>query len=107
MLKLVDVDYVKAKVLSHPMRSKEPLSATMSITTNCAPCFILQNRSSRQPLAATLVIVAVTLALSLSSLARILGFKPLPFSIFLMIGLIVVLYAGAAEAAKHIFYRLA
>jgi len=64
-----------------------------------------RSRPSPELLAATLIIFAVTLALSLTPLADPLGFRPLPVSILLIIGLIVTAYAATAELAKRIFYR--
>jgi Mg2+-importing ATPase len=38
-------------------------------------------------------------------LAELLGFQPLPMTILLVIGMIVVLYIIAAEIAKRSFYK--
>ena len=56
-------------------------------------------------LAATLAIVAVTVALPFSPLAGIFHFEPLPFPFFLLIGAIVLLYVTGAEITKRLFYK--
>jgi Mg2+-importing ATPase len=56
-------------------------------------------------LIATLLIVAVTILFPITPLAELLGFQPLPISILLVIGMIVVLYMIAAEITKRIFYK--
>jgi Mg2+-importing ATPase len=64
-----------------------------------------QSRPGRSLVIATSLVVAATLALPYSPLAHPLGFEPLPPLFLLVIGLIVVLYIGAAEVAKAAFYR--
>ncbi|MDP3182996.1 MAG: HAD-IC family P-type ATPase, partial [Desulfobaccales bacterium] len=56
-------------------------------------------------LAATLLIVGVTLIFPYTPLAGLLNFTPLPLEFLLLLALILVLYIGAAELAKMIFYR--
>jgi len=56
--------------------------------------------------AATMAIVAITVALPYTPIAPLIGFVPLPLSLLGQIGLIVLLYISTAELAKHIFYRL-
>lgn len=56
--------------------------------------------------AATMAIVAITVALPYTPIAALIGFVPLPLSLLGQIGLIVLLYISTAELAKHIFYRL-
>ena len=58
-----------------------------------------------QLLTATLLIVAVTIILPITPLAELLGFRPLPISILLAIGIIVVLNIIAAEITKRVFYK--
>jgi Mg2+-importing ATPase len=58
-----------------------------------------------QLLTATLLIVAVTIILPITPLAELLGFRPLPISILLAIGIIVVLNIIAAEVTKRVFYK--
>ncbi|MGZ4980729.1 MAG: hypothetical protein ACXWE4_05470, partial [Methylobacter sp.] len=55
--------------------------------------------------AATLTIVAVTVALPYTPIAHLIGFEPLPLHLLGLLGVIVMLYISTAEIAKHIFYR--
>jgi Mg2+-importing ATPase len=54
---------------------------------------------------ATLLVVVATILLPITPLAELLGFQPLPITILLGIGIIVVLYIIAAEIAKRSFYK--
>ncbi|MGZ3514614.1 MAG: magnesium-translocating P-type ATPase [Thermodesulfobacteriota bacterium] len=54
---------------------------------------------------ATLLIVVVTIIFPFTPLAQLLGFQPLPMTILLVIGMIVVLYIIAAEITKRSFYK--
>ncbi len=56
-------------------------------------------------LTATLLIVGVTLIFPYTPLAGLLNFTPLPLEFLLLLALILVLYIGAAELAKFVFYR--
>ncbi len=56
-------------------------------------------------LAATLLVVALTMVLPYTPLAPLFGFKPLTLEFLGMIGLIMVLYIASAELAKRFFYR--
>jgi Mg2+-importing ATPase len=56
-------------------------------------------------LMATLLIVVLTILFPSTPLAGLLGFQPLPMTILLAIGVIVVLYMIAAEIAKRSFYK--
>lgn len=64
-----------------------------------------RSRPGKYLLAATLAIVAVTLALPFTPLGRLFHFEPLPILFFLLIGVIVLLYVTSAEITKRIFYR--
>jgi Mg2+-importing ATPase len=64
-----------------------------------------KSRPGRHLLMATLAIVAATFALPYTPLRGILGFSPMPLPILAALGVIVVLYIGAAEWAKSVFYR--
>jgi Mg2+-importing ATPase len=64
-----------------------------------------RSRPGKYLLAATLAIVAVTLALPFTALGRLFHFEPLPIPFFLLIGVIVLLYVTSAEITKRIFYR--
>jgi Mg2+-importing ATPase len=47
----------------------------------------------------------VTILFPFTPLAELLGFQPLPMTILLVIGMIVVLYIIAAEMTKWSFYK--
>jgi len=64
-----------------------------------------RSRPGKYLLAATLAIVAVTVALPFSPLAGIFHFEPLPLPFFLLIGAIVLLYVTGAEITKRLFYK--
>ena len=64
-----------------------------------------KSRPGKYLLAATLLVVLVTMALPYTPLAPLFGFRPLSLEFLGMIGLIMVLYITAAEVAKKVFYR--
>jgi Mg2+-importing ATPase len=64
-----------------------------------------KSRPGKYLLAATLTIVAVTLALPFSPLAALFHLEPLPLPFFLLIGIIVLLYVTGAEITKRMFYK--
>jgi Mg2+-importing ATPase len=66
---------------------------------------IFRSRPSRPLLIATLVIIALTLLLPYTPLARPLGFVPLSLVFLAPLCLVVVMYVATAEWAKSIFYR--
>jgi Mg2+-importing ATPase len=55
---------------------------------------------------ATLSIVVASLLVPFTPLATVFGFSRLPYMFLLLIGVIVILYIGAAEIAKKAFYRM-
>lgn len=63
------------------------------------------SRPSAPLLLATFAIVALTLLLPYTPLARLFGFVPLPAVFLPVLGGIMVFYIVAAETAKTIFYR--
>jgi Mg2+-importing ATPase len=65
----------------------------------------LRSKPGRHLLMATLLIIVVTLLFPFTPVAELLGFQPLPMTILLVIGVIVVLYIVAAEIAKMSFYK--
>jgi len=65
-----------------------------------------KSRPGKYLLAATLTIVAVTLAVPYTPFATLFGFSPLPLAFLLIIGTIVLLYIVAAELTKRAFYKL-
>ncbi|WP_031438104.1 magnesium-translocating P-type ATPase [Methylobacter tundripaludum] len=82
---------VSAALIVFVVRSSKPFFAT---------------RPGKYLVAATLTIVAVTVALPYTPIAPLIGFEPLPIRLLGLLGVIVMLYISTAEIAKHIFYRL-
>jgi Mg2+-importing ATPase len=80
-------------------------SVTVLVIRTRKPFF--RSKPGKYLLTATLLIVAVTILFPFTPLAGLLGFHPLPVSILLVIGMIVVLYMIAAEMAKRTFYKRA
>jgi Mg2+-importing ATPase len=64
-----------------------------------------RSKPGKYLLIATLLIVVVTILFPFTPLAELLGFQPLPMTILLVIGMIVVLYIIAAEITKRSFYK--
>lgn len=65
-----------------------------------------KSKPGRYMLAATLLIVNITMVLPFTSIGeRLFGFTPLPVSFLVLMGLIVVLYIISAELAKRVFYK--
>jgi Mg2+-importing ATPase len=62
-------------------------------------------RRDENALAATLIIVVLTIALPYLPFVSLIGFQPLSFHLLVLFGGIVALYIATAEAAKRIFYR--
>jgi Mg2+-importing ATPase len=81
---------VSAAIIVLVIRSRKPLFKSM-------PGKLL--------LAATALIVSVTLILPFSPLAFPFSFYPLPLSFLLVLGIIVILYILAAEMTKKVFYK--
>lgn len=63
-----------------------------------------QSRISRALLVAMILVLLITVALPYSPLKELLGLRPLPLPSFALLVLITLLYAGASEVAKRIFY---
>ena len=66
---------------------------------------IRNSKPGKYLLRATLAIVALTLIIPLTPMARLLGFQPLPLDFVLVLMAIVALYVIAAEGVKHVFYQ--
>lgn len=64
----------------------------------------LRSRPAPALLLATLAVVGITIALPYTPLAYHLGFAPLPAHFLILIGVIVLVYIGAAEITKRHFY---
>jgi len=78
-------------------------SATVLVIRTRKPFF--RSKPGKYLLMATLLIVVVTIILPITPLAELLGFQPLPITILLVIGIIVVFYIIAAEIVKKSFYK--
>ena len=65
----------------------------------------MRSRPSRAMLGMTLLVMAITLALPYTPLAKLLGFTPLSFPVLIVILGIVALYFLSAELTKRWFYR--
>lgn len=74
------------------------------VVRSSKPCF--KSRPGQYLAASTLAIVAVTLALPYTPIARFAGFQPLPSPVLGYLAIIVALYFTTGEIAKGIFYRL-
>ena len=66
-----------------------------------------KSRVSGALLSAMVLVLIITLALPYSPLSELLGFRPLPISSLLVLGMITILYVGASECAKRVFYNRA
>jgi Mg2+-importing ATPase len=78
-------------------------SVTVLVIRTRKPFF--RSKPGKYLLMATLLIVAVTILFPFTPLAGLLGFHPLPVSILLVIGMIVVAYMISAEMTKRSFYK--
>jgi P-type Mg2+ transporter len=67
--------------------------------------FFLRSRPGKYLVVATGAVVAAVLIIPYTALGTLFGFAPLPSYFLLLMGLIVIVYAGSAELAKKIFYR--
>jgi Mg2+-importing ATPase len=74
------------------------------VVRSSKPFFL--SRPGKYLVAATLAIVAVTLALPYTPIAPLIGFHPLQLHLVGLLSCIVALYISTAEIAKHIFYRV-
>lgn len=81
------------------------ISASMIVLVIRTQGPFYKSRPGRYLLGTTLAIVAATLILPFTPLGRLFGFSSVPVSFLLSMGGIMVLYIGAAEIAKHFFYR--
>jgi Mg2+-importing ATPase len=81
------------------------ISASVTVLVIRTRKFFFRSRPGKYLLMATLLIVVVTILFPFTPLAELLGFQPLPMTILLVIGVIVVLYVIAAELAKRSFYK--
>jgi Mg2+-importing ATPase len=82
------------------------ISASLVVLVIRSRRTILHSRPGKSLLIATLSVVAATLILPFTPLAKVFGFSSLPFSFILVIIGIVAVYIAAAELANKLFHRL-
>lgn len=80
------------------------ISAGLIVFVVRSQSHLFSNRPGQYLMAATALIVVLTIALPYTPLASPLGFQPLPLAIQGTLGMIVLLYMLSAELAKRIFY---
>jgi P-type Mg2+ transporter len=83
-----------------------------SVVSACLIVLVIRSRRpfframpSRLLLLATHMVVALAILLPFTPLSAILDFAPLPVQYLLIIGAIIIVYIGATELAKAVFYR--
>jgi Mg2+-importing ATPase len=81
------------------------ISASVTVLVIRTRKSFFRSRPGKYLLISTLLIVVVTVLFPFTPLAGLLGFRPLPMMILLIIGIIVVLYIIAAEMTKRSFYK--
>jgi Mg2+-importing ATPase len=81
------------------------ISASMIVLVIRSRKPFFKSRPGKYLLAATLLTGVVTLCFPWTPFAGPFGFKPLPFSVILMIVAIIGLYILTAETIKRIFYK--
>jgi Mg2+-importing ATPase len=80
------------------------LSATAIVLVIRSRRPFFRSRPGVYLVAASCMIFGVTLVLPFSPLAGLFNFQPLPREFLLLVGVILLLYMGAAELAKRVFY---
>ena len=81
------------------------ISASMIVLVIRSRKPFFRSRPGKYLLIATLSIAIITLIFPFTPFGKIFGFSPLPFSTYLLLLVIVVLYILTAEIAKRIFYK--
>jgi Mg2+-importing ATPase len=81
------------------------VSATLIVLVMRTRKPFFTSRPATLLLLATLLVIAATLVLPFSPLARLFGFERIPISSIALLGCVVALYVVSAEIAKRIFYR--
>ncbi len=81
------------------------ISASMIVLVIRSRKPFFRSRPGKYLLAATLLIVGLTLFFPLTPLAVPFGFKPIPISVILIIAAIIGVYIITAETVKKIFYK--
>jgi Mg2+-importing ATPase len=81
------------------------ISASMIVLVIRSRKPFFKSRPGKYLLIATISIAVITLILPFTPIGTVFGFSPLALTTYLLILLIVVLYIGAAEITKTIFYK--
>lgn len=81
------------------------ISASMIVLVIRSRRPFFKSKPGKYLMAATLFIGIVTLCFPLTPFAAPFGFKPLPISIILLIGVIIGIYILTAEIVKRFFYK--
>jgi Mg2+-importing ATPase len=81
------------------------ISASMIVLVIRTRRPFFKSKPGRNLLAATLLIGVLTLLLPFTPIGNLFGFGAIPLSFLLAMGVILVLYIGAAEITKHFFYQ--
>ena len=81
------------------------VSAALIVFVVRSSSAFFKTRPGNYLIAATLSIVSIAVLLPYTPFAPVIGFVPLPASLLALLALIVVMYLGAAEITKHVFYR--
>jgi Mg2+-importing ATPase len=81
------------------------ISASITVLVIRTRKSFFRSKPGKYLLIATLLVVVVTILFPFTPLAELLGFQPLPMTILLVIGMIVVFYMIAAEITKRSFYK--
>jgi len=81
------------------------VSAALIVFVVRSSSAFFKTRPGNYLIAATLSIVGIAVMLPYTPFAPVIGFVPLPASLLALLALIVVMYLGAAEITKHVFYR--
>src|SRR5512147_888639 len=77
------------------------ISASVTVLVIRTRKSFFRSKPGKYLLTATLLIVAVAIIIPITPLAGLLGFRPLPRSTLLVIGIIVAFYVLAAEITKR------
>ena len=81
------------------------ISASMIVLVIRSRQPFFKSRPGKYLLMATFAVAVVTLLLPYSPLAGLFGFTPIPLTLLLLLGIVIVLYIILTELAKKIFYK--
>ncbi len=81
------------------------ISASMIVLVIRSRKPFFKSKPGKYLLIATISIAVITLILPFTPIGTVFGFSPLTFTTYLLLLLIVMIYIGAAEITKTIFYK--